>query len=60
MARYYALVGDHEQAIQHLRRELELGYASGWIARDPDLQSLHGDPEFDAIVIEAQKRAGVE
>ena len=29
-------------------------------ARDPGLASLHGDPEFDAIVAEVKKRIGEE
>jgi hypothetical protein len=60
MACYYALVGDRDQAIRHLRSAVDQGYNSDWIARDHDLQSLHGDPEFGAIVAEAKKRAAGE
>ena len=27
-----------------------------WILKDPDLASLHGDPEFEAIVEELRRR----
>ena len=63
MACYYALAGDRDRAIQRLRHELDRGYNSynsDWIARDPDLESLHGDPEFEAIVAEVKKRIGEE
>ena len=60
MACYYALAGDRDRAFQHLQRELDQGFKSEWITRDPDLESLHGDPEFEAIVAEVKKRIGEE
>jgi hypothetical protein len=30
--------------------------APGWVRDDPDLTSLHGDPEFEAIVEELRRR----
>ena len=40
------------QAVDHgLGPDLDLG-----IAKDADLQSLHGDPRFDALVTHAQER----
>ncbi|MFQ5793411.1 MAG: tetratricopeptide repeat protein, partial [Acidobacteriota bacterium] len=53
---YSALTGDREGAIHLLRRAVDLGYQSEWIARDPDLDSLHGDPAFEAIVAEVKRR----
>jgi len=32
-------------------------YADLYIGEDTDLQSLHGDPRFDAIVAHAKERA---
>ena len=29
-----------------------------WMVKDSDLASLHGDPEFQAIVAEIKKRIG--
>lgn len=38
-------------AIRALRQATELGYSdSEWLRSDPDLQSLHGHPAFEAIV----------
>ena len=31
-----------------------------YVARDPDLASLRGDPDFEAIVAEVKKRIGDE
>jgi tetratricopeptide (TPR) repeat protein len=56
LACYYALAGDRLAAIERLRRAVDLGYASDWISRDPDLAALHGNPEFEAIVAEVKKR----
>ena len=44
------------EAVQYLRRAVEQGYSSLWLIRDPDLASLHGDPEFEAIVEELRRR----
>ena len=36
----------------------DAGYANAdSMAQDSDLESLHGDPEFEAIVAEVKKRA---
>ncbi len=57
LACYYALAGDRAEALHLLQRSLELG----WVGYDnPDLDSLHGDPEFEALVAEVKKRIGVE
>ena len=47
-------------ALAFLRRALDAGYATDYIALDPDLESLHGDPEFETIVAEVKKRIGEE
>ena len=68
LARYYALAGDRAEALRHLRRSSELGLAyvdepeafpssrHGEVADNPDLASLHGDPEFEAILAEVGQR----
>jgi tetratricopeptide (TPR) repeat protein len=56
-ARRHALVGERSQALRLLRRAVELGYQDyGWMARAPDLASLRGDPEFEAIARKARQR----
>lgn len=50
LACYRALAGDRTAAIDGLRRALELGFADALITMDPDLATLRGDPEFEAIV----------
>jgi non-specific serine/threonine protein kinase/serine/threonine-protein kinase len=46
-------LADLQEAVDHgLPPELDLGIAS-----DPDLEALHGDPRFDAIVSHARERA---
>ena len=61
LARYYALAGDRVEALRLLRRSVELGsYRDEVIANDPDLASLHGDPEFETIVAEVKKRSEEE
>jgi tetratricopeptide (TPR) repeat protein len=50
LACLYALRGERDMAMNYLERTLELGWGSAWIASDPDLESLHGDPEFDALM----------
>ena len=51
---YWAVAGNSEKAIQHLARSLELGLSSPF-ADDPDLRSLKGIPEFEALVDKFEK-----
>jgi non-specific serine/threonine protein kinase/serine/threonine-protein kinase len=53
---FWALGGDRERALEHLRRAVAAGYRLSWIARDPDLASLHADPDFAALVAEIERR----
>lgn len=47
----YALEGRRDEAIQCLEECVRLGFVNvEWIARDPDLASLHGDPRFERLI----------
>jgi serine/threonine protein kinase/Flp pilus assembly protein TadD len=43
----YAVLGKKAETLELLRRSLAAGYSNAdWPRQDPDLNSLHGDPEF--------------
>ena len=43
----YAVLGRKAEALDRLQRALECGYSNAdWPRQDPDLSSLHDDPEF--------------
>ncbi|MCX7703518.1 MAG: tetratricopeptide repeat protein [Planctomycetota bacterium] len=47
----YAVRGDKEEAIRHLRRSAELHYLTQtMLSQDPDLQSLKDSPEFTNLM----------
>ncbi|MBF8296511.1 MAG: hypothetical protein HW389_3056 [Bacteroidetes bacterium] len=47
VACFYANVGDKPLALQSLKNALTTGYGFyEWIKRDPDLDSLHNEPEY--------------
>ncbi|HWP83227.1 MAG TPA: protein kinase [Bacteroidota bacterium] len=50
----YAVLGDKKEALTCLRNALQSGYrnVSEWVKSDPDLVSLHKDPEFEALIAE--------
>jgi len=46
----FANIGRKTDAVDALRKAWEAGYQDAeWTRRDPDLASLHGDPEFDRL-----------
>jgi serine/threonine protein kinase/Tfp pilus assembly protein PilF len=46
----YALLQKPVEAIEMLKRAMKAGWTSvDWITRDPDLTSLHDDPEFQRL-----------
>lgn len=46
----YAVLGKRPEALDLLRRSLAAGYANfDWPRQDPDLNSIHADPEFLAL-----------
>jgi serine/threonine protein kinase len=51
-----ARAGRRKEALDTLHQIVENGFVGAYIAGDSDLASLHGDPGFDAMVAEVQKR----
>jgi serine/threonine-protein kinase len=51
----YALQGKKKKALAALRQAIDQGWRTNWwyyLQRDPNLESLHGEPEFQAMVKE--------
>lgn len=47
----YARLSRKQEALAMLKKAREHGYHNlAWMSRDPDLASLHGDPEFELLV----------
>jgi non-specific serine/threonine protein kinase/serine/threonine-protein kinase len=55
-----AASGKRGEALDHLRKAVSLGWAEPDILEDPTLDSLRGDPEFEAIEAEVRKRVEEE
>ena len=53
-------MGNRSEAIRYLRSAVDQGMTIAYMARDPDLELLYGDPEFEAIVAEVEKRNAEE
>jgi tetratricopeptide (TPR) repeat protein len=53
-----ALTGERERALQLLREAVEGGFPFPFMVEDPDLDSLRGDPKFEAMLAEVRKRLG--
>lgn len=46
-----ALVGQKKRAIQNLKKSIRMGYRDlAHLKRDPDLQSLHTEPEYQFLM----------
>jgi non-specific serine/threonine protein kinase len=46
----YCQLGRKSEALESLRRAWQLGYRDAeWVRKDPDLEILHGDPEFEKL-----------
>jgi hypothetical protein len=63
--RIHALRGDKQKALSALRQAIDEGWRDSWwyhLKYDPTLESLHGEPEFQAMVaeIEADMAAQLE
>ncbi len=59
LACYWALAGERKKALSNLERAIELGFSGRFIRRDPDLATLHDDPEFRALVARVDEKARV-
>ena len=55
-----AALGERLDALDHLRNAVGLGWAERNVLTDTTLDTLRGDPEFEAIVAEVKKRFGEE
>ncbi|HEV8524685.1 MAG TPA: protein kinase [Terriglobales bacterium] len=53
----YGVMQKKPEALALLRKARDAGYSNwDWPARDPDLACLHGDPEFDRLIEEGQRK----
>ncbi len=53
----YTLQGDKQKALSALRQAIDEGWRSSWwyfLKYDPILESLHDEPEFQAMVAEIE------
>jgi hypothetical protein len=53
----YALEGDKQKALAALRRAIDEGWRNSWwyyLKYDPILESLHDEPEYQAMVEEIE------
>jgi tetratricopeptide (TPR) repeat protein len=53
----YALQGEKQKALAALRRAIDEGWRVMWwyfLKHDPNLESLHGEPEYQAMVAEIE------
>jgi tetratricopeptide (TPR) repeat protein len=53
-----ALGGNNEEALEFLRRAVDNGFDEPAIAEDPNLDSIRGDPRFEALVARVMERSG--
>ena len=53
----YGLFQKKQEALEMLRKAIAAGYHNrDWIARDPDLTCLQGDPEFQRLLEEGRRK----
>jgi tetratricopeptide (TPR) repeat protein len=51
MACFFAVQGEHDEAISCLEKAVQLGFGlREWIENDTDLESLHSDPRYQAVL----------
>jgi serine/threonine protein kinase/Flp pilus assembly protein TadD len=51
MACFFAVQGEHDEAISCLEKAVQLGFGlRDWIENDTDLESLHSDPRYQAVL----------
>jgi tetratricopeptide (TPR) repeat protein len=57
MARIYALLGDHQHALDWLKRAVALGDVNyPWFEQDKNYASLRSDPEYQSIMAGVRQR----
>ena len=56
LACYHARAGHRDKAIASLQGAIDLGALNPHMGRDPDLATLHDDPEFRAMVEDVNER----
>ena len=59
----YALQGDKQKALSALQRAIDEGWRYFWwysLKQDPNLESLHDEPEFQAMVEELEADMAVQ
>ena len=55
--RIYALQGEKRKTLSALRQAIDQGWRGLWwyfLRQDPNLESLHGEPEYQAMVAEIE------
>ena len=58
LASMSAKAGLHDKALEYLGHAVDSGFGRPeWIAGDPDLKSIHGDPRFNALIAKARQTA---
>ncbi|MBA3563197.1 MAG: tetratricopeptide repeat protein [Gammaproteobacteria bacterium] len=51
VACFYVIQGDQQRALDLLEKAVELGWGDrAWMENDSDLDALHGNPRFDALL----------
>jgi non-specific serine/threonine protein kinase len=54
----YGVMQIKDEALTLVRKTLAVGYTNlDWMARDPDLACLHGDPDFQRLLKDGERRA---
>jgi TolB-like protein/Tfp pilus assembly protein PilF len=59
----YALRGEKQKALSALRQAIDEGWRTLWwysLKQDPSLESLHGEPDFQAMVAEIEADMAVQ
>jgi serine/threonine protein kinase/Flp pilus assembly protein TadD len=52
----YGVLGKKAEALETLKRAFAAGYGlKDWAAKDPDLDCLHDDPEFQKLVVRGER-----
>ena len=53
-----AVAGRRDEALSYLGQAIDYGVENpDYLASDPDLKSLHGDPRFEALLVKARQNA---